>query len=135
MDERTTSIFNDSLERCTQDPRFLKRFYELFLSSDPRVAKYFEHTDFSHQNRMLRRSLYIMMLAGQDNAAALEEIGAIARRHGPKDLGITVYMYELWLESLCQVVRELDPHATEATVAAWASVMRHGIALMLEGQH
>ena len=35
-------LFNDSLERCTQNPDFLRHFYDLFLATSPEVAEKFQ---------------------------------------------------------------------------------------------
>jgi hypothetical protein len=67
MHERDVELFNDSIERCSRRPDFLPRFYTLFLASSDTVAKKFEHTDLRKQARMLKTSLYIMMLAGGED--------------------------------------------------------------------
>jgi hypothetical protein len=63
MHERDVELFNDSIERCSCKPDFLRRFYTLFLASSDTVAKKFEHADLRKQARLLKTSLYIMMLA------------------------------------------------------------------------
>jgi len=67
MHERDVELFNDSIERCSNGSDFLRRFYTLFLASSETVAKKFEHTDLRKQARMLKTSLYIMMLAGGED--------------------------------------------------------------------
>src|SRR3974377_1294351 len=67
MDERDVELFNDSIERCSNGSDFLRRFYTLFLASSDTVAKKFEHTDLRKQARMLKTSLYIMMLASGES--------------------------------------------------------------------
>ena len=63
MRETDIELFNDSLDRCSGRPGFLDRFYELFLASSDEVAEKFERTDFRKQTRVLKASLYIMMMA------------------------------------------------------------------------
>ena len=37
--------FNDSFERCINDPLFLDQFYEIFLASSDEVSAMFKDTD------------------------------------------------------------------------------------------
>ena len=37
--------FNDSFERCINDPLFLDQFHEIFLSSSDEVSSMFKDTD------------------------------------------------------------------------------------------
>ncbi len=37
--------FNDSFERCINDPLFLDQFYEIFLASSDEVSAMFTDTD------------------------------------------------------------------------------------------
>jgi hypothetical protein len=53
MQERDVELFNDSIERCSGNAEFLRRFCSLFLASSDAVAKKFEHTDLRKQARML----------------------------------------------------------------------------------
>ncbi|MFZ0149635.1 MAG: hypothetical protein WAM72_15110, partial [Xanthobacteraceae bacterium] len=80
-------MFNDSIERCSCSPDFLRRFYTLFLASSDTVAKKFEHTDFRKQARMLKTSLYIMMSAscGSEQIVHLERL---AKLHSRAELDI-----------------------------------------------
>ena len=57
QNEHDAELFNDSLERCTSDRRFLERFYELFIASSPEAAAKFAHTDFRVQKAALKVSL------------------------------------------------------------------------------
>ena len=45
--------FNESFERCVNDPRFLDKFYEIFLSSSDEVNLMFRDTDMETQKVML----------------------------------------------------------------------------------
>lgn len=129
MDERDVELFNDSLERCLSKPGFLGRFYGLFLASSPVVAKKFEHTDMRKQRRMLRTSLYIMMLAsgGSERAVHLERLAGLHSRAG-RD--IQPELYDLWLDRLLQATRECDPMFDSETETAWRRVLQPGIEFM-----
>src|SRR5580765_5905974 len=87
MGERDVELFNDSIERRSRRPDFPRRVYTLFLASSDTAAKKFEHTDLRKQARMLKTSLYIVMLASGES----EKVGHLewlAKRHSRAELDI-----------------------------------------------
>lgn len=129
MDERDIELFNDSIERCSASPDFLARFYTLFLASSEDVAKKFEHTDLRKQARMLKTSLYILMLASEQTER-IAHLSRLARLHGRAQLDIRPELYDLWLDRLVQAVREFDAKCNSETEAAWRRVLKPGIDFM-----
>ena len=129
MHERDIELFNDSVERCTCSPDFLRRFYALFLASSDTVASKFEHTDMRRQARMLKASLYIMMLAGggSERTAHLERL---ARLHSRAEQDIKPELYDLWLDRLVQAVSEFDPMFDPEIETAWRHLLQPGIEFM-----
>ena len=119
----------ESLGRCVECETFLERFYELFMSSSPEVAKLFRNTDFERQKRVLRDSLYVMLVAaGTTKGPAHDEVERLAGRH--KDIGVTRDMFSLWLEALIQAAREHDVHFTDQLEKDWRSSLSGPIELM-----
>ena len=129
MHGRDVELFNDSLERCSGRPDFLRRFYVLFLASSDVVAKKFEHTNLRKQARMLKTSLYIMMLAGGGSERVVH-LERLAKLHGRAELDITPELYDLWLDRLVQAVREYDPMFDREIEMAWRRVLEPGIEFM-----
>jgi hypothetical protein len=129
MNNRDIELFNDSLERCSAQPDFLSCFYRLFLASSDTVAQKFEHTDLRKQARMLKSSLYIMMLASSasERAAHLEKL---AQSHGRAGLDIAPPLYDLWLDQLMRAVEASDPRFNAQTDAAWRRVLQPSIDFM-----
>ena len=128
MFERDVELFNDSIERCSCRPDFLRRFYTLFLASSDIVAKKFAHTDLKRQARLLKTSLYIMMLAsGSERIVHLERL---AKLHSKAELDIKPELYDLWLDRLVQAVREFDPMFGPETETAWRRVLQPGTDFM-----
>jgi hemoglobin-like flavoprotein len=129
MHERDVELFNDSMERCSCEPDFLRRFYALFLASSDTVARKFEHTDLIKQARLLKASLYIMMLAssGSELNAHLERL---ARLHSRVELDIRPELYDLWLDRLVQAVSEFDPLFDPEIETAWRRILQPGIDYM-----
>jgi hemoglobin-like flavoprotein len=129
MNERDAELFNDSLERCSSRPDFLARFYALFLASSETVAKKFEHTDLKKQARLLKTSLYIMMLAS-DGSERLAHLERLARRHSRTELDIGPELYDLWLDCLIRTVGEFDPKFDQDIEKAWRQMLEPGIEFM-----
>jgi len=129
MHERDVELFNDSIERCSNGSDFLRRFYTFFLASSDTVAKKFEHTDLRKQARMLKTSLYIMMLASGESERIVH-LERIAKRHSRADLDIKPELYDLWLDRLVQAVKEFDPIFDPETETAWRRVLQPGTEFM-----
>jgi hemoglobin-like flavoprotein len=129
VDEKDIELFNDSIERCSSKSDFLRRFYTLFLASSDAVAKKFERTDLRKQARMLKTSLYIMMLAS-DESERIAHLERIAKRHSRAELDIRPELYDLWLDRLLQAVKEYDAMFDAETEAAWRRVLQPGIEFM-----
>lgn len=127
---REAETFNNSLQRCTAAPQFLDAFYRRFLASSPEVAEKFKHTDFARQKLALKGSLWIMMMADQQQEIWRSHIEQIARRHSRSELDIRPELYDLWLDCLMQTVAEFDPQFGPEVEAAWREILGRGIALM-----
>jgi hemoglobin-like flavoprotein len=119
----------DSLGRCVKCETFLQRFYELFMASSPEVAELFQKTDFERQKKMLRDSLYVMLVAaGTTKGAAHDEVRRLATLH--RDVGVKSDMYSLWLDSLVEAAREHDTHFTDTLENDWRASLSEPIELM-----
>ncbi len=119
----------ESLGRCIACETFLQRFYELFMDSSPEVGKLFRNTDFERQKRMLRDSLYaILVAAGTTKGPAHDEVERLSKFH--RDIGVTNDMFTLWLDALIEAAREHDLHFTDELENDWRNSMSDAIALM-----
>lgn len=130
MEPQNIAAFNDSLARCLASEDFLDRFYELFLASSPAVETLFKETDFARQKRMLRSSLYMMIMVVEGEDEARSYLERVAERHGSGDLAVPSEMYDLWLDSLLRAARERDPEWSEQVEGLWRQMMAEGIAFM-----
>ena len=129
MYERDLELFNDSIERCSGRPEFLRRFYSLFVASSEEVARKFESTDMRKQARLLKTSLYTMMIASGESERDVH-LERLARRHSRAELDVRPGLYDLWLERLLQAVGEFDPLFDSETETAWRNVLQPGIDFM-----
>jgi hemoglobin-like flavoprotein len=132
MDSAVLDVVDRSLQRCfCAGSRFLDGFYERFLASSSAVREKFARTDFVRQKRQLRASLWMMLMAAEDEEHGPERyLAALARQHGTRALDIGAELYDLWLDSLLAAVAECDPEHTPQVRDAWEQVMMVGIHYM-----
>jgi hypothetical protein len=132
VDRQTLRIYDDSLQRCNTRPAFLKRFLELFMGSSDEVRAKFAHTDIERQERALRASLHMMVLAAEDPAHDPDRyLKDLAAGHGRHGLDIGARFYDLWLDSLLTAVKETDPEWSPRVGKAWEDVMMVGISYLI----
>ena len=113
-----------SYGRCLRTGRFIERFYEVFMDSDPRIRPLFAGTDMGRQRMALRRgiSVAIFHAAGSPlSRRATAEMACVHARRGRAPVDPALYPY--WIESLLKVVAEADPEADEALLARWRQAM------------
>jgi hemoglobin-like flavoprotein len=132
MNEEERELFNDSLERCTQRIDFIDRFYQSFLASSDEVRKKFENTDFRRQRKMLRSSLYLLILACEGMPEGMQHLERIAELHSKGERDIPPHLYELWANCLIQTVQECDSRFDARTEKAWRSMVKIGIDYMID---
>ena len=136
MDEKVMVTFDESLRRCDTNPSFLDIFYEKFLASSAKVREKFARTDFVHQKRALRGSLHMMLLAAENEDKGPDKyLRDLAISHSRPHLDIGAELYDLWLDSLLQAVKECDPEYSPEVEEAWEEMMGIGIRYMLEHFH
>ncbi len=116
-----------SFERCEVSGDFGKRFYEIFLDSSDEIALHFAETDFDEQRKLLRDSVTIMVSRDPRDPTMREALRRIGASHGRQGRAIPPLLYEYWLASLCDTVRELDPEWDEDLEKKWHVRMRAGM--------
>ena len=116
--------FNESFERCVNDPLFLDKFYEIFLSSSDEVKLMFRDTDMETQKVMLVTSMAYMTSAYNNESSHLSKI---ADRHNKNNLNIKPHLYPLWLDSLIAAGKSIDPLFDMDTEKLWREIMQPGI--------
>jgi truncated hemoglobin YjbI len=123
----------ESLGRCVACDTFLDRFYELFTGSSEEIAELFRNTDFERQKRVLRDSLYVMLVAaGTTRGPAHDEVRRLAKVH--RELGVTRDMFTQWLDALVEAAREHDTHFTDELEKDWRASMKGAIEIMKSGR-
>ena len=120
-----------SFARCERAGDFAEFFYERFLASSPRIAPYFAETDFNRQRNVLRDSVQLMAhrdVADPEMRTMLDNLG---KAHGRRGRNIPPDLYELWLDSICATVKELDPEWSDELERKWRVRMRAGMQVIM----
>ncbi len=121
--------FNESFERCVNDPLFLDKFYEIFLLSSDEVKLMFIHTDMETQKAVLITSMAYMTSAYRNKSSLLTKI---AERHNKNNLNIKPHLYPLWLNSLIEAANFIDPLFDNHTEKMRRKIMQPGIDFMID---
>jgi len=124
------NAFNNSLNRCQTNPQFLSLFYKKFVISNEEIREKFSNTNMADQKMILHASLYMIMLATRGNETASVYMDRVSKRHSKSELNIRPELYDIWLTTLLETVREVDPDFNEEVEEAWYKVMKYGINYM-----
>ncbi len=128
LDEKTLESFYNSFETCVAQPRFLERFYELFIGASPEVQEKFKATDLKEQIRVVRKSMLVLMMASLETEEVAGEIARLGQSHGRQGMRIGPHLYELWLASLVQAASEFDPKWSRGVGDSWRKMFEPYIA-------
>jgi len=126
-------IFDESYERVLKvqhnKEHFFEAFYNRFIEADSRVAVHFKNTNMEHQQQMLEKSFYRLVVFYATNYAD-DYLERIAIKHSKLALNIAPDLYDIWLDNLMTTVADFDPLHDENTELAWRLVLSTGITYM-----
>jgi hypothetical protein len=131
--ENYLEIFTESYQRVVAssqgDKDFFAAFYDAFINDSAVAREKFRGVDMLKQKEHLRKSLDHMVYFSIDRQAS-DEMRRIARAHGRSGKDISPELYESWLDSLVNTVREYDPRFDDEVEIAWRVVLAPGISYM-----
>lgn len=119
-------VVKRSFARCEANGDFAETFYTAFMNASPAIAPFFAQTEFGRQRQLLRDSVYLMVthdVSDPDMRALLDKLGQMHSRVGRN---IAPKLYELWLDSICATVKQLDPEWSQALEDHWRVRLRAG---------
>ena len=123
-----TTSFHDvqaSYGRCTRQKGFITRFYELLLDSDDRIRQMFESTNWTQQNKTLRRGISIALTHAGGSNIVERPMNDMARLHSRNGaLPVDPDLYHYWRESLLQAVHEFDPQINPTLEKHWSIALK-----------
>ena len=120
-----------SFARCEAAGDFAETFYTTFMNASPAIAPFFAQTEFARQRQLLRDSVYLMVthdVSDPDMRALLDKLGGLHSRAGRN---ISPKLYELWLDSICATVKQLDPEWSQSLEDHWRVRLRAGMQIIM----
>ena len=108
---------------------FFQTFYGIFFSKSDEICNKFVDVDMAAQVGVLQKSIVHIIsfyVAKTDN----EYLHSIAMTHSRGQYDIKPEYYDVWLESLIETVRKIDPEYEEDIELAWQLAMTPGIQFM-----
>ena len=123
-------IFEASYGRVMQPGcNFFNLFYEIFVSSSPEVAAYFQNTEMNQQITVMEKSFY-KLFAFYASAKSDDYLIKIAQSHNKQHLNVKPYMYDIWLDSIIEAVKQTDSKCDFQVELAWRLILSPGITYM-----
>jgi len=124
----------NSLARCEASGDFPKVFYEIFLEKDKAIKELFKNTDFAKQARLLLASVKVLIdYQFEDDHRTQAMLENIAYTHDRNHYNIAPEHYDLWLDSLCETVKRLDPEYSAELEERWRHHMNDPINFIVAG--
>ena len=108
---------------------FFDAFYGVFFARSEEICKKFVDVDMAVQVGVLQKSMFHIIsfyVAKTDN----EYLRSIAQTHSRSQYDIKPEYYDIWLESLIETVRKIDPEYENDVELAWRLAMTPGIQFM-----
>ena len=109
--------------------RFFRTFYEALFSKSADIRYKFLGTDMERQVSVLQKSMFHMLsfyISKTDSGYLCD----IAESHSQSRYNIEPAYYDIWLDTLTEVVRQVDPEFEEEIELAWRLAMTPGIQFM-----
>jgi len=122
-----------SYGRAISKRQFLDRFYELFMSSSPIVARKLASTNIAKQQELLSQAVNMVILFPQGNKIARNALNRIRESHNRDGLDIKPAYYQFWVDSLIVALSENDPDFNDELELAWRTVVQEAIDFIAEG--
>ncbi|MBS3803256.1 MAG: globin [Oleiphilaceae bacterium] len=127
------NLFDNSFERVVRDKQqendFFDAFYQRLLRSSPLIREKFTESDRLEQRKTVKKAFYGMVVFhASGSAAGLPE--KVAFTHSTRGRDIKPALYDHWLESLIDTMKEYDPYSDDDVELAWRLVLSTGITYM-----
>lgn len=130
--EQKVQIVKESFLRASIEKSFPSKFYEHLFFLNPKIKKYFENTDFEHQEKALMHGLdFLFGYLDKDDEHARKQIGRIAISHSSYGLRIHPHHYYYWIEALILTARDTDSLWTDGMDYYWREVVNYPVSFII----
>ncbi len=129
VSSQVPAILRESLMRAEEN-RIYDKFYERFVTSDPRIGPYFLSTDFKKQKNLLRDGVGRALSFSAGDSASVSFVERLGVTHNRSHMNILPELYPFWLNSLIATLAETDPQWNKKLEAQWREALGKTIQLM-----
>ena len=120
-----------SFARCEAAGDFAETFYTTFMNASPAIAPFFAQTEFGRQRQLLRDSVYLMVTQDVSDPEMRGLLDKLGQMHSRAGRNIAPKLYELWLDSICATVKQLDPEWSQSLEDHWRVRLRAGMQIIM----
>ncbi len=125
-------LVQGSFRRSSNDPNFPGLFYRNLFYLNPEIKKYFEKTDFAHQDKALMHGMnFLLEFLDESNSNARTQILRLAATHSGTGLRIHPHDYYYWIEAVIMTARELDVSWYDDLEYYWRETLFYPISFMI----
>ena len=124
---------NQSFARCGQSDGFYDTFYEVFLAKLADIPPLFAKTDFKKQKQILKATAALMVNHQLHEEKVSVPLEKVRKTHSRDGYNIRPDLYPLWLDSLCETVKQHDPEFSRERERQWRMRMSDGINFIASG--
>lgn len=129
LSSQVPAALRESIMRA-EERRLYDKFYERFVTSDPRIGPYFLSTDFKKQKNLLKDGVgrALSFASGDSNSVSFVENLSVT--HNRSHMNILPELYPFWLNSLLETLAETDPKWSRSLENEWREALQKTINLM-----
>lgn len=123
------AIIRESLMRA-EEHKLYDKFYERFVTSDPRIGPYFLNTDFKKQKNLLKDGVGRALSFAAGDAGSVSFVENLSTTHNRSHMNILPELYPFWLNALLQTLAETDPDWNKKLESEWRDSLEKTIQRM-----
>lgn len=121
-----------SFNRAKTGEAFARDFYEHLFFLNPKMKKYFENTDFIHQEKLIMFGIqYLLDYLDHKNENARTQVLRLSQTHSKHGLNIYPHHYYYWMEALIMTVKKHDFNWYNDLSFYWREVIFYPISFMI----
>lgn len=130
--EEKVTLVRASYNRSADTPLFARDFYQHLFFLSPKIKKYFENTDFEHQEKALMAGLkYILDFLDNSNTNARAQVLRLSQSHAKDNMNIYPHDYYYWIDALVMTVRKHDTQWYNDLAFYWREVVFYPVSFMI----
>jgi hemoglobin-like flavoprotein len=128
--DTTYEAVRASYHRCEHSGDFFATFYDNFFAKSPEIPPKFADTDMDKQKQVVMASVLICLRLKSGDVAARRTVEEIGEKHSRSDRDISLGLYGLWLDALCESIQAHDPEYSPELETLWRESMQEAIDLI-----